>query len=308
MSLRVGMTDSRYRGRFAPSPTGDLHIGSLIAAVGSYLAAYSQQGEWWVRIEDIDPPREVWGATDRILRILDAFGFEWDQLQFQHERLGYYEEIMAHLRANHWVYPCTCSRKTLSGSDNQRYSGHCRNRRIAPTGQIAWRILTTGAVIDFHDHLQGPFTYRFDEVIGDFVLQRADGFFAYQLAVGVDDAEQGMTDVVRGVDLLDSTPRQIFIQQKLGLATPRYYHLPVIVNHLGQKLSKQTHAEPLTTAKAVPQLWTALQYLGQQPPHLLLKENLREIWDWAKTHWNIKLIPSCREILVEDFTTQADKS
>lgn len=301
------MSNSSYRGRFAPSPTGDLHIGSLIAAVGSYLSACSQHGEWWLRIENIDPPREVPGSTDRILYALDAFGFEWHQLNYQHDRLEYYAEIMDQLRANHLVYPCSCTRKTLTGTD-QRYSGFCRDRRHPRTGQVAWRILTTGSIISFHDELQGPQSYNFDSVIGDFVLQRADGFFAYQLAVAVDDAESGMTDVVRGVDLLDSTPRQMLIQQKLGLPTPRYAHLPVIVNHLGQKLSKQTYAEPLNTSNPVSQLWMALHYLGQQPPSSLQHEKLSVLWDWAKMHWNRQLIPSGREIRVEDFTQLADKT
>lgn len=300
------MTSTGYRGRFAPSPTGDLHIGSLIAAVGSYLAARSLQGEWWVRIEDIDPPREIAGASDRILRALDRFGFEWDSLSYQHDRLELYEASLDTLRKAGIAYPCDCSRKTLAEVAGSIYPGTCRNRSTPAHGRFAWRMRTDSARITFTDGLQGSIDYNLPVQSGDFVIKRADDFYAYQLAVAVDDALQGMTDVVRGVDLLDSTPRQIYIQQQLGLASPRYTHLPVLVNPLGQKLSKQTFATPLNLADPVPQLWLALRVLGQHPPDELRHSGLAGLWDWAIRHWNPASLPSQREICLDETAILAD--
>lgn len=287
------MNELKYRGRFAPSPTGDLHIGSLIAAVGSYLMAKSQHGEWWLRIEDIDPPREIPGATDRILHILDAFGLEWDNLSFQHTRLEIYQQALETLHQHGLIYPCTCSRKTLADNhpDQQVYPGVCRHRTGAITDAVAWRIRCPERALNLQDGLQGKRRYHLARDIGDFVVKRADGLFSYQLAVAVDDATQGMTDVVRGVDLLDSTPRQIHIQQSLLLTPPRYLHLPVIVNSAGQKLSKQTYASPLDVTRPIPQLWKALQLLGQKPPTELQSGSLANLWDWAVNQWNPADLP-----------------
>jgi glutamyl-Q tRNA(Asp) synthetase len=308
LTLLAGMTRSDYRGRFAPSPTGNLHIGSLIAAVGSFLAARSQQGEWWVRIEDIDPPREIPGSAERILRALEAFGFEWEILSYQHDRLEYYEAALETLRKSGLLYPCDCSRKTLTEVAGSIYPGTCRNRSIPAHGRFAWRLRTDNARIRFDDGLQGSIEYDLPVQCGDFVLKRADSYYAYQLAVAVDDALQDITDVVRGVDLLDSTPRQIYIQQLLGLASPRYTHLPVLVNTLGQKLSKQTFATPLNLSDPVPQLWLALRVLGQQPPGELQHSEVAGLWDWAIRHWNPANLPSQREICLDGSTSLADKN
>ncbi len=304
------MTKLRYRGRFAPSPTGNLHIGSLIAAVASYLTAKSQQGEWWVRIEDIDPPREVTGATVSILKTLEAHGLEWDQLSFQHERLDIYQNAMDTLRANKLIYPCSCSRKSLSDSYGNQpvYPGICRNRSEAGPDPVAWRIHCPDQMMTLEDGIQGSVPFRLAEEIGDFIVKRADGLYSYQLAVAVDDAEQGMTEVVRGADLLDSTPRQIVIQQALNLATPRYQHLPVIVNPLGQKLSKQSQAAPLDNTRPVASLWTTLNILGQTPPAELQQDTLVNIWDWAKNNWDSDQIPRCSHITLDETRDLADKS
>jgi len=296
------MSKVKYRGRFAPSPTGDLHIGSLIAAVGSYLIAKSQQGEWWLRIEDIDPPREISGATDHILRTLDAFGFEWENLSFQHARQDIYQHALETLHQHGLVYPCICSRKTLAENHpvQRVYPGLCRHRTGPIAGPVAWRVRCPDRELQLQDGLQGNLQYHLAKDIGDFIVKRADGLFSYQLAVAVDDAAQGMTDVVRGADLLDSTPRQIHIQQLLNLTPPRYLHLPVIVNSMGQKLSKQTHAPPLDANQPIPQLWSALHLLGQNPPTELQSGALASIWDWAFNHWNPALLPQQRYISLDE--------
>lgn len=288
--------DPPYRGRFAPSPTGPLHFGSLLAAVGSLLQARSQGGEWLVRIEDLDPPRERPGSADDILRTLEAYGLHWDgPVMYQSARAEAYRTALDTLRAGAMAYPCACSRKEITegadGANAPVYPGTCR-RGIAPgRAPRAWRVLTTDAEIGFEDRLQGPRRQRLEAEVGDFVVRRADGLFAYQLAVVVDDAEQAITEVVRGSDLLDSTPRQIHLQRLLGLAAPQYVHLPVAVNAQGLKLSKQTRAEPLDGKDPVPSLWRALAFLGQDPPPELCTANLDELWDWALTHWDLARVP-----------------
>ncbi len=237
---------SRYRGRFAPSPTGPLHFGSLVAAVGSFLHARAQGGEWRVRIEDLDPPREVSGAADDILRTLDSFGLHWDgEVMYQSRRCETYEAALAQLKDAGVLYPCACTRReiadsSVSGLEGPVYPGTCR-AGLAP-GRVAraWRVRTDNRAIEFEDGLQGVIRSALEDDIGDFVVQRADGFFAYQLAVVVDDAAQGISEIVRGADLLDSTPRQIHLQRLLGLPTPGYLHLPIVLNANGEKLSKQT--------------------------------------------------------------------
>lgn len=296
------MPNSRYRGRFAPSPTGPLHFGSLIAATASYLQARSQGGEWWVRIEDIDPPREAPGASDSILRTLEAFGFEWDgPAHYQSQRYDRYQAALDQLRRNGQLYPCGCSRKDITEQNPEGvYPGTCRNG-LSPDQQVrAWRIRTLSQPVEFIDKIQGPQQYDLSRESGDFVLHRADGLFAYQLAVGLDDAEQGMTEVVRGADLLDSTPRQIFIQQSLGLASPVYAHHPVVTGENGQKLSKQNLASPLDENQPTIQLHAALRFLGQQPPaELKTPVGLTELWQWALRHWKLADIPKTRAIEIE---------
>ena len=292
--LAIGMTESRYRGRFAPSPTGPLHFGSLIAATASYLQARSQQGEWKVRIEDIDPPREVAGASESILRTLEAFGFEWDgAVDYQSDRIERYHVALEELKKCGLVYPCACSRKDIAKYDSPVYPGTCRNG--LPAGRVAraWRVYAENRIV-LEDAIQGLIEYDLPSQSGDFVLLRADGLIAYQLAVGLDDAEQGMTEVVRGADLLHSTPRQLYLQQVLKLPSPRYAHHPVVVNVAGEKLSKQTHAPSLESSQPVPALWDALTFLGQSPGKDLRNATLKEIWDWATAHWDMHNISRSR--------------
>src|SRR5882672_12071788 len=244
----------RYRGRFAPSPTGPLHLGSLVAAVGSFLEARTHSGEWLVRMEDLDPPRVVPGAADDILRTLRACGMEWGgTVVYQSTRHDAYHSALHRLREKGLVYPCACSRReiadsAIAGVEGLVYTGTCRASLPAGKAARALRIGTRGAQVAFDDALQGHNAHDVERDFGDFVLYRADDVFAYQLAVVVDDAEQGITDIVRGADLLASTPRQIYLQQLLGLPRPRYAHLPVAVDAMGEKLSKQTFAAAVDAA------------------------------------------------------------
>lgn len=296
------MTKPRYRGRFAPSPTGPLHLGSLIAATASYLQARSQGGEWQVRIEDLDPPREIAGASDAILRTLEEFGFEWDgPVSYQSRRQENYQAALEQLRAQGLTYPCACSRKDIAefGVQGGVYPGTCR-QGLAPGQQArAWRIRVSDHAIEFVDKIQGPQFTDLARDAGDFVLVRADGFYAYQLATALDDAEQGITEVVRGADLLDSTPRQRYVQQVLALPSPDYAHHPVVVAGNGEKLSKQTMAPALISSQASPLLHGALRFLGQTVPNELRRGGLTELWQWAITHWHFENIPKVRDRQIE---------
>jgi glutamyl-Q tRNA(Asp) synthetase len=287
----------RYRGRFAPSPTGPLHFGSLVAAAGSYLEARTRGGEWLVRMEDLDPPRVVPGAADEILGTLLACGMEWDgTVVRQSERSDAYHVALHRLRERGRVYPCACSRKeiadsAIAGTDGPVYPGTCRAG--LPDGKTAraLRIDTRGAAVAFDDAVQGRVRHDLEKESGDFVLYRADEVYAYQLAVVVDDAEQGITDVVRGADLLGSTPRQVYLQKLLGLDPPRYAHLPVAVNAAGEKLSKQTLAPAVDPGRPGPALAAALTFLGQHPPADLGRANLDALWDWALKNWRLDRVP-----------------
>lgn len=293
---------SHYRGRFAPSPTGPLHFGSLVAAVGSYLDAKFRHGEWLVRMEDLDPPRVVAGAADDILRTLEAFGLYWDgAVMYQSRRGEAYRAALDQLQRHEVLYPCNCSRReiadsALAASAGLVYRGHCRSGMRQERAEHALRVRTGNAPIRFYDRLQGDYLQRLESEVGDFVLRRADGLYAYQLAVVVDDAEQGITDIVRGADILDSTPRQIYLQQLLGVPTPSYLHLPVVVNEQGEKLSKQTLAPPVDKARPVPLLVKVLDFLGQHPPPELEVSDLADFWVWAATHWTVERIPHQRAV------------
>jgi len=293
---------SGYRGRFAPSPTGPLHFGSLVAAVASYLEAKSKGGEWLVRIDDLDPPRTVAGAADDILHTLDACGMRWDgTVVYQSARSDAYQEALERLRRLGIVYPCACSRReiadsALAGIEGLVYPGTCRNGIAAGKTARAWRVITRGAHIVFADALQGPVQQNLETESGDFVLYRADRVFAYQLAVAVDDAAQGITDVVRGADLLDSTPRQIYLQQLLGLPTPHYMHVPAAVNAEGEKLSKQTRAAAIDARQPLPALLAAIGFLGQQPPDDLARADAATLWQWAIANWRSADIPRRRQL------------
>jgi glutamyl-Q tRNA(Asp) synthetase len=294
-----------YRGRFAPSPTGPLHFGSLLAAAGSWLDARAAGGEWLVRVEDLDPPREPPGAADEILRALEAFALHWDgEVWFQRNRLQVYEGYLEKLRQEGWAYPCVCSRQSIATANRQsgdadarRYPGTCRTLPPEAAGDTrVLRLRTTEAPISFIDRLQGRFRQSLEREVGDFVLRRREGFIAYQLAVVVDDALQGMTDVVRGSDLLDSTPRQIWLQQRLGFPTPRYLHLPVVTATSGDKLSKQTGAAAVDARTAPATAWRVLQCLGQAPPRRLHGAPPAELWAWAVTRWRPQQLAGVRSM------------
>ena len=291
-----------YCGRFAPSPTGDLHQGSLIAAVASYLDARSAHGRWLVRMEDLDAPRCIPGAADRILHLLEAWQFKWDgPVLYQSTRQNRYEEVLEFLRETNAVYPCGCSRKEIAqiahaGTDGPVYPATCRNGLMPGREPRAWRIRTVDTPQCFIDLIQGKQYAVLSEQTGDFVLRRADGLFAYQLAVVVDDEDQAVTHIVRGADLLDSTPRQNYLRQLLNYSLPDCAHIPVLANPAGEKLSKQTLASPLQIDKPIASIWSALQFLGQQPPAELLNTTLEELWGWALGHWQLSQIPRLRSI------------
>jgi glutamyl-Q tRNA(Asp) synthetase len=289
-----------YRGRFAPSPTGPLHFGSLVAAVASFCEARSHGGEWLVRMEDLDLPRCVPGAADDILRTLARLGFSWDgEVMVQSLRTADYAHALEQLEKLGRVFPCACTRKEISDSllnfDGERvYPGTCRHGLPPGREARALRLRVGDDAVGFEDAVQGPVRQDLARVIGDFVLRRADGIHAYQLAVVVDDAAQGITDVVRGADLLDSTPRQILIQHLLGYSTPRYAHHPVAVNAVGEKLSKQTLAPAIDVANGAAELVNALRFLGQPVPGELSRANPEEIWRWTKENWHLENVPRQR--------------
>ncbi len=296
------MARRNYHGRFAPSPTGPLHFGSLVAAVGSYLDARANQGKWLVRMEDIDASRTVPGAADTILRTLEAMGMTWDgEVLYQSQRDDVYRAALQLLRKRKLVYPCACSRREIAdsaigGIDGPVYPGTCRSGLLAGRAARAERVLTRGAKIEFTDAIQGKMVHNLERQIGDFVVQRADGPYAYQLAVVVDDAAQGITDVVRGADLLDSTPRQIHLQQLLGLTTPRYAHLPVAVNVMGEKLSKQTLAAAIAPESSVAILNAALVFLGQDAITDCAPQDTPSFWQRAIASWRMSRVPRTRTL------------
>lgn len=293
--------DRNYRGRFAPSPTGPLHFGSLVAAIGSYLDAKHHQGKWLVRIEDLDTPRTVTGAASDILGTLEAYGLHWDaDIVYQSRRTAAYAEALHRLKDTGVVYPCACSRKEIADSalqhgDELVYPGTCRNGIAQGRDARAWRVRVNDTRIAFKDRMQGNIAQDLATEAGDFVVLRADGLFAYQLAVVVDDAAQAITDVVRGADLLYSTPRQICLQQLLGLVTPSYMHLPVAVNAQGQKLSKQTLARPVDRNNAVANIFDVLVFLRQQPPTEMRLGSVGQILDWAIANWKTNVLSSYRQ-------------
>ncbi len=298
----MAISRNRIRGRFAPSPTGPLHFGSLLAAVGSFLDARRGGGEWLLRMEDLDRPRCRDGAADDILRTLEAYGFEWDgEVVWQSQRSIAYTDALESLRAADWVFPCACSRREMADSapapdGASVYPGTCRLGLPAGRVRRADRLRVGQARIAFDDEVQGSLVQNLAEEVGDFVLQRADGLFAYQLAVVVDDGEQGITRVVRGADLLASTPRQILLQQLLELPLPEYAHLPVAIDAAGEKLSKQRRAAPLDRARPMPSLLAALNFLGQAAPAELAEASLADFWRWAIAHWDLARVPRRRQL------------
>jgi glutamyl-Q tRNA(Asp) synthetase len=283
--------DPFYRGRFAPSPTGPLHFGSLLAAFGSWLLARHARGEWWVRVEDLDPPREVAGAASEQLRTLAAFGLAPDApVVRQSRRQALYHRALEQLLASGAAFPCHCSRSDLAAA------GGIHRRCVAaasraPQPAIRLRV-PDGAVVAFDDAIQGHVRQDVAAEVGDFVLRRADGYWAYQLAVVVDDAHQGMTHIVRGADLLDSTPRQILLQRALDLPTPRYAHLPLVVDAQGRKLSKSLAALPIDAADPLPALRAAWRALGQASPAVERARSIEMAVDSARAAFDPMAIPA----------------
>ena len=291
------MSASSYIGRFAPSPTGPLHQGSLVAAVASYLDARAVGGQWLVRMEDLDRPRCDDAAAGIILHQLHAYGLHWDgEVLYQSRRDDAYAAALASLQTQGATFPCACTRSQLADAPHNPegeiiYPGTCRNGLPPGAEARAWRVRVPDVRSRFHDRIHGDLQQNLAREVGDFVVKRADGLFAYQLAVVVDDAFQGVTHVVRGADLRWNTPRQIHLQTLLGVPTPRYAHVPLITNAAGQKLSKQTLAPTLPEHGCGAVMAQALAMLGQTPPVELFGADPVELLEWASTHWHIENIP-----------------
>ncbi|WP_041770432.1 tRNA glutamyl-Q(34) synthetase GluQRS [Metapseudomonas resinovorans] len=289
------MSTPTYIGRFAPTPSGYLHFGSLVAALASYLDARANSGRWLLRMEDLDPPREVEGAQAAILHTLENYGFEWDgEMIRQSDRHEAYAQVIDRLYEMGLAYACTCSRKQLEGSQGI-YPGTCRNAQH-PQHDAAIRIRVPELEYHFVDRVQGEYRQHLGREVGDFVIRRRDGLYAYQLAVVLDDAWQGINQVVRGADLLDSTPRQLYLQELLGLSQPRYLHVPLIIQPDGHKLGKSYRSPPLPADSAAPLLTRALRTLGQEPPDELARLRPREVLDWGIAHWDAGRIPRSRTL------------
>jgi glutamyl-Q tRNA(Asp) synthetase len=294
-------TKIRSIGRFAPSPTGDLHFGSLIAAVGSYLQSKSSGGEWLVRVEDIDPPREVPGSAERLLSELNRFGMRPDSpVLYQSRRTGAYESALQDLLGSGQAFWCGCSRSDLPASGV--YPGTCRNGLSPGKLPRSVRIKVGNSTIRFTDRVQGEVEERLADSVGDFVIWRADGLPAYQLAVVVDDAYQQITEVVRGMDLIGSTARQIHLQNSLGLPRPNYAHLPLAVDRDGNKLSKRLGSDPVSSLSTVRALEEALAFLGQDCAAGL---ELEELWERAQRSWRLDRVPRSCSRPVSNLSSQS---
>ena len=291
-----------YVGRFAPSPTGPLHFGSLLAALASYLQAKKNHGKWLVRIEDLDPPREVEGSANLILEQLEQHGLFWDDsVVYQSSQVEHYHDILQDLRQKSLIYNCACSRQRIA-TLNGIYDGECSKKNL-PLANTSCRFSINKALqlmgcnhdeLNFCDKIMGEFSQSLNNEVGDFVLLRRDGLISYQLAVVIDDFNQGITEIVRGYDLLDSTPRQILLQKCLNYQTPDYAHIPLALNSQGQKLSKQHFAKELTKGKVPEQLWLALDWLQQNPPSELRQSSVDDILVWATDHWDLSCIPAIK--------------
>ncbi|MEE2001103.1 tRNA glutamyl-Q(34) synthetase GluQRS [Alkalimonas sp. MEB108] len=287
-------------GRFAPSPSGPLHFGSLVAALASYLQVKSSQGRWLVRIEDIDEPRSQAGAADSILRSLEQFGLLWDgTIWYQSQRKARYQAIFDQLYQQGLLYGCDCPRKAIAAMGGL-YNGHCRQRQLSPKHPkpLAWRLCGSSVATEFDDLILGKQQLEPDFCQEDYIIKRRDSIFAYQLVVVVDDMDQGVTEVIRGADLLNMTTRQQQLFAQLGAAAPVYGHIPLASSSPGQKLSKQNHAPALDASQAVPLLLQALQYLGQATPTELQSASVSELIAFAVSHWCLEQVPKQTEILL----------
>ncbi len=284
------MPESHYIGRFAPSPSGELHFGSLIAALGSYLQARAQHGIWRVRIEDIDPPREVPGAAETILRQLEHYGLHWDgEVLWQSRRHEAYREVLARLHREGLSYFCTCTRARIQ-SVGGFYDGHCRTLNHGPEN-AAVRLLQRQPVLEFTDRLRGRIVAEEKLAREDFIIHRRDGLFAYNLAVVVDDHFQGVTEIVRGADLIAPTVRHLSLYQQLGWPVPEYVHLPLALNEQGDKLSKQNHAPALPEGDPRPVLIRALQFMNQDVTKEWQDLSLEDLLEKAVANWSLSRVP-----------------
>jgi glutamyl-Q tRNA(Asp) synthetase len=290
-----------YRGRFAPTPSGPLHLGSLVAALGGFLQARTARGTWLLRIDDLDAGRSRPEFADQIQRQLEAHGLLWDETpRWQSQHVESYEAAFQRLEQRGLLYPCSCTRAVLAresraGPDAPVYAGRCR-RALAGHGRVAWRLRVADARLELQDPWQGQLSRALAADIGDFIVRRADGAIAYQLACVVDEHAQAITEVVRGSDLIGSSFRQLHLHGVLGLRPPAYCHLPVLVDDSGRKLSKQNHAPPLHDGSAAGNLVQALRALGQSPPAELVHAHARTVLDWAVQHWRPDQIAHAREL------------
>ncbi|MFT0212190.1 tRNA glutamyl-Q(34) synthetase GluQRS [Pseudomonas sp. F1_0610] len=284
-----------YIGRFAPTPSGPLHFGSLLAALASYLDAKAVKGKWLLRIEDTDPLREPKGACDSIIRTLEAYGLHWDgEIIKQSQRHRIYQEIINDLLKKQLAYHCDCSRSQLQPF--AVYPNTCRNLNNKNPTSSAIRIKTEDKIYSFIDRIQGVFKQNISTDVGDFIIKRKDQYYAYQLAVVVDDGLQGITDVVRGADLLDNTPRQLYLQKILGYTQPNYLHIPLITMPNGQKLSKSYRSEAIDQQRIHLNLLRALKALGQTAPSYLKEATAQELLCFASAHWDAEKIPKTLSI------------
>lgn len=298
MAVNFQNTNSNhhYIGRFAPSPSGPLHFGSLIAAVASYLDAKANRGKWLVRMEDLDPLREPAGAADQILEQLEDLELEWDgDILYQSSRLDYYGEALNELSNRNLCFHCDCTRSRIK-SLGSVYDGYCRNRIIPQGKEFAVRVITDGRNIEFRDLVQGVYKQNIEAEIGDFVISRKDKLFAYQLAVVADDAFQNITHVIRGYDLIDSTPRQIYLQELFDFPTPIYGHIPVIVDSQGNKLSKQHFSAPIDAKNGSQLIYHAFVFLGLSPPEFSKSASVKEQLKWGIENWNVQAVPKLATI------------
>lgn len=286
---------SQYRGRFAPSPSGLLHFGSLIAALASYLDAKSNQGSWLVRIEDIDPPREQEGASKTILKTLESYGLYWDEsVLYQSSQSALYDQVLSELQEQSLSYFCQCTRAEIKAIGGI-YQGHCKTI-LLPEHASSIRVVNQFGVHQYNDLIQGKVQCDIRIAKEDFIVKRKDGLYAYQLAVVVDDIFQGISHVIRGCDLLEPTARQLTLFKTFGVEPPHYGHFPLVVTDQGYKLSKQNKAPAIDLDNPRPSLIQALKFLGQQPPSELLYCSIDEIIAWGVDHWDINTIPKQQEI------------
>lgn len=298
ITVIVSHSHSPVIGRFAPSPTGSLHFGTLVSALASYVHVRQAGGRWLLRIEDLDPPRVVTGSADAILFLLETLGFEWDgEIVYQSRRFHRYQEILQELRHRQLVFECTCSRRDLlasaphAGEEGPVYPGTCRSGADDKRAQRSLRLRVGDEPVSFVDGIQGGQCQNLEREVGDFVLYRADGVYAYQLAVVIDDMDGGITQVVRGADLLFSTPRQIWLYRCLNARPPDYYHHPLVLGSDRQKLSKRDgDGGVIAAANGARMLWLALDFLGQSPPSCLLDASPREVLGWGVEHFSIACV------------------